>query len=82
MAYHKDLDGIIPTGGWFVGLGLFKAVACFLEKFWRPFPFEDFVHEIPAFSEQRGQGGQEPFHNPSGSVVVGGLRAGRLPHHV
>ena len=29
MAYHKDLDGIVLTGGWFVGLGLFKAVACF-----------------------------------------------------
>ena len=44
MAHDKDLNGIIPTSGWVVGLGLFKAVACFLQELWRPFSFEDFVH--------------------------------------
>ena len=34
VAHDKDLDGIIPTGGWFVGLGLFKAVARLLQELW------------------------------------------------
>ena len=82
VSHHEDLDGIAPAGGWFVGLGLFKAVACLLKQFWRPFPFEDFVHQIPAFPEQGGQSGQESFHYARGSMVIGALRARRERHHV
>ena len=34
VAHDGDLDGIILAGGWFVGLGLFKAVACLLQELW------------------------------------------------